>query len=107
VFQLGVTATLGLDTLLGSGPPFAFVVDLVVDPQRSDLRTPAGLEAVQRAARAVLDAEKPAHTYYQLAVRAGTMQFAPPGQTDIDGSPGAQIGVTTLLWQEPWVFIST
>jgi hypothetical protein len=107
VFQLGVTATLGVDTVLGSGPPFMFVADLVVDPQQVSLRTPAGLDAVQRAARTMLDAEKPAHTYYKLAVRAGTMQLAPPGQTDTDGSPGAQIGVTTLLWQEPWVFIST
>jgi hypothetical protein len=106
VFQLGVTATLGLDTVLGSGPSFAFVVDLVVDPQQSGLRTPAGLDAVQRAARAMLDAEKPAHTYYQLAVRTSTMQLAPPGQTTINGSPAAQIGATTLLWQEPWVYIS-
>jgi hypothetical protein len=105
VFQLGVTATLGVDTVLGSGPPFLFVVDLVVDPQRRDLRTPAGLDAVQWAARSMLDAEKPAHTYYRLAVRASTMQLAPPGQTTIDSSPAAQIGETMLLWQEPWVFI--
>jgi hypothetical protein len=105
-FRLGVTATLGVDTVLGSGAPFVFTVDLVVDPQQASLRAPAGLDAVQRAARALLDAEKPAHTYYRLAVRAGTMQLAPPGQTVIDGNPAAQIGTTTLLWREPWVFVS-
>src|SRR5216684_1208786 len=100
VLELGVTATLGVDTVLGSGPPFLFTVDLVVDPQQTSLRTPAGLDAVQRAARAMLDGEKPAHTYYRLAVRTSTMQLAPPGQTSIDGRPAAQIGATTLLWQE-------
>jgi hypothetical protein len=78
----------------------------LIHPQQRGLRTPAGLDAVQRAARAMLDAEKPAHTYYRLAIRAGSMQVAPPGQTAINGSPAAQIGATTLLWQEPWVFIS-
>jgi hypothetical protein len=107
VFQLGVAATLGVDTVLGIGPPFLFVVDLVADPQQAALRTPAGLDTVQRMARSMLDAEKPAHTYYSLAIRASTMQLAPPGQTTIDGSPAAQVGVTTLLWREPWVFVST
>jgi hypothetical protein len=106
VFQLGVTATLGFDTVLGLGPPFLFVVDLILDPQQSGLRAPAGLDTVQRAARSMLDAEKPAHTYYRLALRASTMQLAPSGQTTIDGNPAAQIGATTLLWQDPWVFIS-
>ena len=107
VFQLGVTATLGVDTVLGVGPPFLFVVDLVVDPHQAALRTPTGLDTIQRAARSMLDAEKPAHTYYRLAIRASTMQLAPPGQTSIAGNPAAQIGVTTLLWRDPWVFVST
>jgi hypothetical protein len=106
VFQLGVTATLGVDTVLGSGPPFLFMVDLIVDSQQGSLHTPAGIDAVQRAARALLDAEKPAHTYYRLAVRASTMRLAPPGQSTVDGGAAAQIGVTTLLWREPWLFIS-
>jgi hypothetical protein len=106
VLQLGVTATLGFDTVLGVGPPFLFIVDLVVDPQQAALRTPAGLDTIQRAARSLLDTEKPAHTYYRLALRASSMQLAPSGQTTIDGNPAAQIGATTLLWRDPWVFIS-
>lgn len=105
VFQLGVTATLGVDTVLGLGPPFLFAANLVLDPAQKALRAPAGIETVQRAARLMLDAEKPAHTYYWLAVRAATMQLAAPGETDINGNPAAQIGLTMLLWQEPWVFV--
>jgi hypothetical protein len=70
------------------------------------LHTPAGLDVMHRAARYMLDSEKPAHTYYELRVRASTMQLAPPSQTTIDGKPGAQIGATTLLWQDPWVYDS-
>ena len=106
VFQLGVTATLGVDTILGQGPPFLFVADLFADPAVSALHTPGGLDVMQRAARLMLDSEKPAHTYYELRVRASSMQLAPPGQTVINGLPGAQIGATTLLWREPWVYDS-
>lgn len=106
VFQLGVTATMGVDTVLGEGPPFLFVVDLIADPTVTVLHTPAGLDVMQRAACFMLDSEKPAHTYYELRVRASTMQLAPPNQTTIDGKPGAQIGATTLLWQHPWVYDS-
>ena len=76
-FQLGVTATLGVETVLGEGPPFWFVVDLVADPAVRVLRNPVGLDVLQRAARSLLAAEKPAHSYYQLRIRATTMQLAP------------------------------
>lgn len=105
-FQLGVSATVGVDTVLGEGPAFFFLADLMADPAVAALHTPAGLDVMQRAARSMLDAEKPAHTYYELRVRAGTMQLAPPNQTAIDGNPGAQIGATTLLWHGPWVYDS-
>jgi hypothetical protein len=34
------------------------------------------------------------------------MQLPEPGHITIDGRPGAQVGETTLLWEEPWVFDS-
>ncbi len=100
-------ATLGVDTVLGEGPPHLFIVDLVTDPGNAELRAPAGLGAILRAARTLLDAEKPAHTRYQLRLRAHTMQLAPDGVTS--GGPTevfAQLGETTLLWDEPLVFDS-
>lgn len=111
VFQLGTTppepgATLGFDTVLGEGAPYAFVADLVLNPLEPALRNPASLDIIHRAARFLLDAEKPAHTYYQLRLRSNTMQLPEPGKITIGEQPGAQIGVTTLLWDEPWVFNS-
>ncbi|MEK7995425.1 MAG: hypothetical protein AAB403_16615, partial [Planctomycetota bacterium] len=65
------------------------------------------LDAFQRAARYLLDIEKPAHSYYQLRVRAHTMQLAPGEDAGrVKGEVYAQVGLTTLLWEEPWVFDS-
>jgi hypothetical protein len=99
-------AQLGLTTSLGEGPPFFFIADLVTDPTVKALRNPAGLDLFVRAARFLLDAEKPAHTYYQLRVRARTMQLAPPRGQEVKGEIYAQVGATTLLWDEPCVFDS-
>jgi len=106
VFQLDVTSTLGVDTILGEGLPFFFIVDLIVNPNVAELRTPEGVDNFQRAARFLLDTEKPFHTFYQLRIRLSTMQLAESGQTIINGQAAAQIGVTTLLWKEPLIFNS-
>jgi hypothetical protein len=99
-------AQLSVNTVLGEGAPFFFMVDLITDPRVRELRNPVGLDVFQRAARFLLDAEKPAYTYYQLRVRAHTMQLAPPLGEEVDGEIYAQVGETTLLWDEPWVFDS-
>lgn len=103
VFQLGETATLGVNTVLGEGPPFFFIADLVTDPNVGELHSPVGIDIFQRAARSLLDTEKPAYTYYQLRVRAHTMQLAPPNDL---GEAYAQVGVTTMLWEEPLIYNS-
>ena len=108
IFQLDETATVGVDTVLGEGPPFFFIADLTTNTRVRELRNPVWLDVFQRAARFLLDAEKPAHTYYQLRVRAHTMQLAPPKE-DMDKTSGevyAQVGETTLLWDAPWIFDS-
>jgi phage tail-like protein len=106
IFQLDVSAQLGFNTVLGEGPPFFFLADLTADPTVLDLRQPAGLDAVQRAARQLLDLEKPAYTYYELRLRAFPLQLAPPGVTVINGRAAAQLDVTTLVWDEPLIFDS-
>jgi len=108
VLQLGVTATLGVDTVLGEGAPFFFIADLITDPAVHELRQPEGLDVFQQAARSLLDFERPANTYYQLRVRAHPIQLAPAEAAPPGGFPHpyAQVGVTTLLWEEPWVFTS-
>jgi hypothetical protein len=104
VFQLSERATLGVDTVLGEGPPFFFIADLVVDPTVRGLRNPAGIDVFFREARFILDSETPAHTYYQLRVRAATMQLAPPPGDEVAGEIYAQLGETTLLCGEPSIF---
>ena len=99
-----VYAQLGVNSVLGEGAPFFFMADLITNPALRELRHPAGLDVFQRAARFLLDAEKPAYTYYQLRVRAHTMQLAPPPGEEVEGEIYAQVGDTTLLWDEPWVF---
>jgi hypothetical protein len=102
-----IYAQLGVNTVLGEGPPFFFIVDLITNPALRELRHPAGLDVFQRVARLLLDAEKPAYTYYQLRVRAHTMQLAPLRvEEEVKGEVYAQVGETTLLWDEPWVFDS-
>ena len=107
-FQLGVTATLGVDTVLGEGPPHHFIVDLPTAPAVAALRHPDGLEGLQRSARALLDREKPAWTVYELRIRATGMELAPGGEVPAAGfdHPYARIGRTTLLWDRPWLFES-
>jgi hypothetical protein len=111
---------LGLTTVLGEGPPFFFIADLITDPMVPELHNPVGLDVFQRAARFLLDAERPAHTYYRLRVRAYTMQLAPERNEDRqpdevyaqleDPHPSdplrAPLTGTTLLWDEPWAFDS-
>ncbi len=101
-----IYAQLGLNTVLGEGPPFFFIADLITAPAVRALRAPVGLDLFERAARFLLDAEKPAHTYYQLRIRAHTMQLAPPLGNEVAGEIYAQIGETTLLWDEPRIFDS-
>ena len=107
VFQLDARATLGVDTVLGEGPPFFFVADLMVDPTVRGLRNPAGIDVFIREAQFILKAETPAHTYFQLRVHANTMQLAPPSGHEVAGEIYAQLGESTLLWGEPSIFLST
>ena len=106
VFQLGVRATLGVDTVLGEGPPFFFIVDLTPDPTVRGLRNPAGIDVFLREAQYILETETPAHTYYELRVRVSTMQLAPPTSFERAGEIYAQVGETTQFWDQPAVYRS-
>jgi hypothetical protein len=118
VFQLDpdTPPVLGVQTVLGEGPPFFFLVDLPTDATVRELRNPIGLDVLQRATRTLLDAEKPANSYYRLRIRASTMQLAPADQADeqpgelyaqLEDLTGEQpVLGTTLLWDDPLVFDS-
>lgn len=106
VFRLGETATVGVDTVLNEGPPHFFAADLVTDPNTPEMRNIDNITAFYRAARFLLDNEKPAHTFYELRVNAHTMQLAPKEGDCSEDSVYARIGCTSLLWDEPWVYRS-
>jgi hypothetical protein len=64
-FQVGVESHVGDDTRLDGPPPHYFRVTRAVNPDAAaDL--PAALAAELTLLRAILDAEKPAHTRYDL-----------------------------------------
>ena len=68
-FQLDVRSTVGKDTLLDGGAPFFFHVDLLL-PKPSAEESKAQLPV----AYAIVDLQKPAHTFYTLNVVTPTLQ---------------------------------
>lgn len=84
-FQVGVSSTIGADTLLDGGAPHFFHVLL-----RLPHPDPRARRRIEELVRAVLDVEKPAHTRYHLDVLTPAMQVG----------VHSQIGVDTLLVPE-------
>lgn len=82
LFQVGVTSTVGSGAMIGERPHYFQVQVTVPAPN------PVVLAEYKRSVRAVIDSEKPAHTYYDLLIDTPTMQISPTG---------AQVGVNTLL----------
>jgi len=91
-FQIGVTSRIGVDTLVGGGAPHFFTVRLLLPS--SD---PAELRKQEGVARAIIDMEKPAHTYYVLTVATPAMQINVHSTVGVDTlltwSTGVQSGV--------------
>ncbi len=81
-FQIGVSSTIGEDTILGGGPPHFFMVKVIIPEPNLQLKA-----RKEKAVRTIIDLEKPAHTYYELEVIIPTMQIG----------VHSTIGVDTLL----------
>lgn len=85
--QVGAISTVGVDTMVGGGPPHFFQVKMVfteLDPN---------FELRKQIARAIIDQEKPAHTYYDLQVVIPTMQIGEHSTVGVDtllGTPSSQ-----------------
>jgi len=90
-FQLGVHATIGVDTILGGGGPHHFRVLLRLATGDEGQGTIADrLRRQREVVHAIIDLEKPAHTTYDL------LDEQTPGFTIGEHST---IGVDTLLLQ--------
>lgn len=70
-FQVGVTSTVGVNTLVGEGRPYYFAVHMILPAPNRDI-----LEKKKQALIEIINQEKPAHTYYGLTIEAPTMQIA-------------------------------
>jgi phage tail-like protein len=76
-FQIGVHSRIGVDTLLGGGPPHFFRV-VATFPTRADA------DASEAILREILDAEKPAHTYYRLDLETPVLQIGVTSTVGVD-----------------------
>jgi len=91
--QIGVTSHVGVDTAIGGGPPHYFRVKIILQSLK-DL----DLTRRKQIARAIIDQEKPAHTYYDLEVKVPTtMQVGQPDPFQ----GGSVVGVNTFLGDVP------
>ncbi|MCZ7398931.1 MAG: phage tail protein [Candidatus Methanoperedens sp.] len=81
-FRVGVTSTVGMNTVVGEGRPYYFQVFMEL-PMLDRVM----LEKKKKAIIDIIDQEKPAHTYYVLVIQAPTMQI----------SYHSTVGVDTLL----------
>ena len=78
-FQIGVHSTIGKDTILDGGAPFFFRVHVLLpDPD------PAQIKAQSAVAHAIVNLQKPAHTYYTLTVETPTFQVGVHSTVGID-----------------------
>lgn len=68
--QLAVTSTIGLDTVLGEGPPHYFLVEVQLQAAGT-----SDLARKRSILKSIIDAEKPAHTYYDLRIVIPTLRI--------------------------------
>jgi hypothetical protein len=73
-------STVGVDTFIGGALPHYFLVKLVV---QDTLEGPL-LSRNLQVARAIIDQEKPAHTYYDLGVESPTMRIGEHSTVGVD-----------------------
>ena len=83
-FQVGVHATIGLDTLLDGGAPFFFRVTV-----RLGRFDPVEKQRLMDVVRAIIDMEKPAHTWYEATVETPVFQIGLHSRVGVDTVLGA------------------
>ena len=85
-FQIGPASTVGKDTYLGGGPPHFFSVTIFLPEPNLALKS-----VREKAVRAIIDTEKPAHTYYHLNTIIPTLRIG----------EFSHVGIDTLLGDIP------
>jgi len=75
--RVGTVSTVGHDTILGGGPPHFFRVNLYVP-------SPAQRASIVAIATEIINAEKPAHCYYDLRVDTKSLQVGATSRVGYD-----------------------
>jgi phage tail-like protein len=78
-FQIGVHSTVGKDTLLDGGAAFFFRVRVLLPTPK-----PEEIKSQRAVAHAIVDLQKPAHTYYTLTVETPTLQIGTHSTVGVD-----------------------
>ncbi len=78
-FQIGVHSTVGQDTILGGGAPFFFKVRVLLP-----IPDPNLIAQQKEIATAIVDLQKPAHTYYDLDIDTPTFQIGVYSRVGVD-----------------------
>jgi len=73
-------------------PPYFFEVRLTLSEA-----DPALLQAKQQIARAIIDQEKPAHTFYSLQIAVPSMRLVSQARHERENAPLLILGTNTLL----------
>ncbi len=90
-------ATLGKSTYIAGAPAYFFVVNI----NYGFAPTPFNISEwknIHKGTRSIVDAEKPAHTYYHLRARAPGIIVG--GPTHPLGKARSTIGEDTLIWKD-------
>jgi P2-related tail formation protein len=83
--QIGVHSTIGEDMSIGGGPPHHFRVTI-----RLSTTQPDEIAAQRRIVASIIDAEKPAHTYYTLDIETPILQIGVTSHIGVDTLLGGQ-----------------
>jgi phage tail-like protein len=83
-FQVGAHSTVGFDTRLGGGPPHYFQIRMVA-PKLSASQVTTQTELAIR----IIEAAKPAHTFYELETVTAEMQVGTHSTVGLDTVLGA------------------
>jgi len=86
--QVGVSSTVGRDTLIGG--PHHFHIRMTLQRKEGSEAIVKKLDRVQAIALAIVDQEKPAHTHYSWQVETPTMQIGTYSHVGIDTFLGSQ-----------------
>ncbi|MGD9101731.1 MAG: phage tail protein [Anaerolineae bacterium] len=84
--EVGETTIVGAGTVIGSGPPHYFLVKMILTGH-------GGLDLARKEqiARAIIDREKPAHTYYDLQTITPTIRVGVHSTVGVDTLLGEAI----------------